>query len=124
MMGAVSDLGRERRLRALDEKMRAAVSESPRLAVRTATWLKNADEKTPLEGATEEKTMAAAAKTARLVLTLPQDLVDRAARLVPAMEQDVKVVAQGRVSRASVLRVAIAEGVELLEQRYGVNPTD
>ena len=46
---------------------------------------------------------------------LPGALVDRAAALVPALEDDPKLGAGGTVSRASVLRLALAYGLERIE---------
>ena len=58
-----------------------------------------------------------------LSLRLPADLLDRLDALVPAVDQDSELVAvasaQGAASRSLVLRLALVEGVKVLEARYG-----
>ena len=51
-------------------------------------------------------------------LRLHPDLVDRADRLRPLMEEDPEYNI-GRVSRALVLRLAVLRGLERLERKYG-----
>lgn len=57
-----------------------------------------------------------------LSLRLPADLLDRLDALVPAVDKDSELVAvasaQGAASRSLVLRLALVEGVKVLESRY------
>ena len=115
MTRAVIDLGRERRLRAIDERMRDALQGRPGLAVRVARWSQTPSYDT--RGGDASKM-----KVTDVRMTLSLGLLERASRLVDAMKEDDKVIAHGRVSRASVLRVAIAEGIEVLEARYQTPP--
>lgn len=58
---------------------------------------------------------------ARSILTplrLPPDLVEWADRLVPLVAADPKMAAVGRVTRSSVLRLALVKGLESLEWQY------
>ena len=111
------DLARERRIRALDERMRAAVAGRPALAWRTAEYLATGTDDAPLSGAVEAKRMSPV-ETVSLMFRLPRDLTDRAQALVESVERDPKLSAVGRVTRAAVLRLAMAEGLTVLERRY------
>lgn len=57
-------------------------------------------------------------RTVLTPLRLPPDLVDWADRLVPLVANDQKVAAIGRVTRSSVLRMALVKGLESLEWQY------
>lgn len=57
-------------------------------------------------------------------LTIDRDLAERVEVLVPAVAGDPRARAHGRVTRASILRLALLEGVEVLERRYGVTEPD
>jgi hypothetical protein len=51
-------------------------------------------------------------------IRLPPELVEWADRLVPLVAKDPKVTTLGRVSRSSVLRMALLAGLEALEMQY------
>ena len=51
-------------------------------------------------------------------IRLPSDLVKRAEKLVPRLEKETEFAAW-RISRAAVLRLAVARGLEALEEQYG-----
>jgi len=50
---------------------------------------------------------------AQTALRIELDLLNRAALLVPVLRQDPLVRALGQVSRSSVLRIALAKGLDL-----------
>ena len=54
----------------------------------------------------------------QLSLYLDKRLVDRADALVASISQDAKLSAFGVVSKSNVLRLALAEGLDVLEARY------
>ena len=114
------DLVRERRLRALDEKMRAALAGRPALAWRTVEYLATGTDDASPSGAMEVTKMAAAER--RVVpVRLPEDLVRKADALVPFIDSD-PTMQWGRVTRSAVLRIALAEGIAVLEERYCPEP--
>jgi hypothetical protein len=57
-------------------------------------------------------------RTVLTPLRLPPDLVEWADRLVPLVANDPKVAAIGRVTRSSVIRMALVRGLETLESQY------
>jgi hypothetical protein len=59
------------------------------------------------------------ARTILTPLRLPPELVRWADRLLPLMTRDPRVTAVGRVTRSSVLRMALVQGLECLERQYG-----
>lgn len=48
----------------------------------------------------------------------PADLVARADALVPALDADPEIHAHGRVSRSTVIRLALLRGLASLEAEY------
>jgi hypothetical protein len=58
------------------------------------------------------------ANDVQISMRLPRDLVDLAEALVPAVAQD-PTYSTWRVTKAAVLRLALVEGLERLDQRYG-----
>ena len=60
---------------------------------------------------------------AQTALRIELNLLNRAELLVPVLRQDPLVRALGQVSRSSVLRVALAKGLDLLEQETGTVPS-
>lgn len=50
---------------------------------------------------------------------LPRDWLARADELVAALEKADDVRAYGRVSRSMVLRLAVLEGIKVLETKHG-----
>ena len=58
-------------------------------------------------------------------IRLPQSIVDRADGLIRALAADERIAliaGPGRVSRSTVLRLAIAEGLAVLESQYRADP--
>lgn len=58
----------------------------------------------------------------RTVLTpirLPTELIDKAEEMLPRVAPDPEVAAVGRVTRTSVLRMALANGLKTMEWKYG-----
>jgi hypothetical protein len=57
-------------------------------------------------------------------LRIPQDDLDEADRLIPLLGQDplIRAVVGGPPSRAAVLRLAIAEGLQALRTKYTKPP--
>jgi len=60
---------------------------------------------------------------AQTALRIELELLNRAELLVPVLRQDPLVRALGQVSRSSVLRVALAKGLDLLEHETGTEPS-
>jgi hypothetical protein len=54
----------------------------------------------------------------RYQIRLPEELIEEAKTLVPAMGRDLRLTIHGQVTLADVLRLALAEGLEVLKQRY------
>lgn len=52
----------------------------------------------------------------------PADLVARADALVPVLEADPETRVHGRVSRSTVLRLALLRGLASLEVEHGQRP--
>ena len=60
---------------------------------------------------------------AQTALRIELELLNRAELLVPVLSRDPLVRALGQVSRSSVLRIALAKGLALLEQETGTVPS-
>ena len=60
---------------------------------------------------------------AQTALRIEFELLNRAELLVPVLRRDPLVRALGQVSRSSVLRIALAKGLALLEQETGTVPS-
>jgi hypothetical protein len=59
----------------------------------------------------------------QLSIRLPEDLLDRAEKLRPVLqENDDKLAALGKLSRADVLRLCLLKGIESYEDEYDVDP--
>ena len=54
----------------------------------------------------------------RYQLRLPEELIEEARKLLPAMSRDLRLTIRGEVTLADILRIALAEGIEVLKQRY------
>jgi hypothetical protein len=52
-------------------------------------------------------------------MRLPQELLERADALIPAIEADPELGSFGRASRAAVLRLALVRGLQQLEEQFG-----
>jgi len=55
---------------------------------------------------------------AQLVVRLPSETMERLAALVPRVAADPAARAWGRVTRSTVLRLALEDGLSTLEARY------
>jgi len=104
------DLARARRLRALDAELANETNDNATLVARLEAVARG-DIPNPLETTTM-------APNEPLMLRMPQALLDRAEALVPAVEASEVGAALGRVTRAAVLRMAIARGLAELEAEY------
>jgi hypothetical protein len=101
--------------RAAEERLAGHLRQRPDLATRTARFLAvNPSVQTmeslmtePLEKPTQ--------------LRLPRDALERAETLIPLLAKHPEFRALGRLSKATVLRLAVLHGLEVLEQR--VEPT-
>jgi hypothetical protein len=56
--------------------------------------------------------------TIRTPIRLPVEYIERADNMLDAVAQDPDVNAVGRVTRASVLRMALAKGLKDMEYKY------
>lgn len=100
-----TDLARERRLRALDERARALLRHRPTLAARTLDYLNG--RLTTMKKVTKPDTM--------LTMRVPSDLLARGDALVSKVAADTDVATtMGRVTRSSVLRLALLQGIKVL----------
>jgi hypothetical protein len=52
-------------------------------------------------------------------LRLPVPLIEQADALIEVLSRDRDLSAAGRITRATVLRLAVARGLESLRQEYG-----
>jgi hypothetical protein len=57
-------------------------------------------------------------------LRLPQSLIDQADTLIEVLGRDRDLSAAGRITRATVLRLAVARGLEDLAREYGHGGSD
>jgi hypothetical protein len=56
-------------------------------------------------------------------LRLPLSLIDQADALIEVLNRDRDLSAAGRITRATVLRLAVARGLESLATEYGQTET-
>lgn len=105
-----TDLDRERRLRALDARAVALLADNPELAARLRALLAEPDSEAPVT--TKKK------ETAPTPLRLTPELLARAEALVPVLSNVPSVASFGRVTRSTVLRLALYMGLEDLEKAY------
>jgi hypothetical protein len=59
-----------------------------------------------------------------VTVRLPEEWLKRAERLVAELRGDATLRATGRISRSSVLRLAVLRGLEALEAHYKVDPEE
>lgn len=57
-------------------------------------------------------------------LRIPTSLIEQADALIEVLSRDRDLSAAGRITRATVLRLAVARGLENLVHEYGQSPTD
>jgi hypothetical protein len=60
----------------------------------------------------------------RYQLRLPEELIEEAEKLQPAMNRDLNLTIRGKVTVADVLRIALAEGINTLKARYPQEGTE
>ncbi|MCK9460432.1 MAG: hypothetical protein M0R80_12405 [Proteobacteria bacterium] len=96
------DLARARRIRHGLERLTEIVGTNSRLAARARAWL-----------VVEEKEDAMV-QDATVTIRLPQDLLDRAEKLIPRLEKQGALAAT-RVSKAVVIRLALLRGLDAIE---------
>jgi len=57
-------------------------------------------------------------RTVLTPLRLPPELLEAAEKMLPLVAADPQVAAVGRVTRSSVLRLALAKGLESMQYKY------
>jgi hypothetical protein len=57
-------------------------------------------------------------------LRLPASLIEQADALIEGLSRNRDLSAAGRITRATVLRLAVARGIESLIQEYGQHQQD
>jgi hypothetical protein len=103
------------RVRAAEERLAEHLRRQPDLAVWTARFLAGNPSVQTMEMLMNEPFEKPTQ------LRLPRDGLERAEALVPLLAQHPEFRALGRLSKATVLRLAVLHGLEVLEQR--VQPT-
>ncbi len=101
-------LARERRLRALDAAVKREIAGNPALAARLGKHLAG-----ELPAMKQDRT---------LTIRLPGALLERAEALIPALTADPSVTAArggSAVGLSAVVRMALLEGLAVLESRHG-----
>lgn len=107
------DLDRERRVRARLAELRALLADDPGLAARTLDALTGRIPAPDLEITVNDK---------HVNVRLPADMVDRLDRLLPLVAADPRYRPFGRVTRSTVLRLAVEHGLGSLEAEYAALP--
>lgn len=112
-----ADLARERSLRALDARMAALLDAGgPDLAGRTRAMLAGELDAPGMEG---RKMAGPLFHDTAVNLRLPSALLARAEALAPSLADDPLLAAAGRgAGRATVLRLALARGLDALEAEF------
>lgn len=104
------DLNRERRIRSNLAELRELLATDPRLTERTGAMLAGALPCPDLEDdMTNDKELPTS-------MRLPARLIERADALVDKLQDHPQFEAMTRVTRATVLREALARGIAELEQ--------
>ena len=99
------------RIRAAEARLAAQLRQHPELATRTAHFLAGDPSVETLERLMTEPLEKPTQ------LRLPREALERAETLIPLLAQHPEFRALGRLSRATVLRLAVLHGLEMLEQR-------
>ena len=97
--------------RALD-RVAELLRADPALADRTAAWMRGdlkGDELMPLKNG--------------VPVRVPAELLARIDLLLPLLREDPELTTTGRVSRSSIVRLAVLRGVEVLERRTAKRTT-
>ena len=101
------------RVRAAEARLAAQLRQHPELATRTAHFLAGDPSVETMERLMTEPLEKPTQ------LRLPREALERAETLIPLLAQHPEFRALGRLSRATVLRLAVLHGLEVLEQRAG-----
>ena len=101
------------RVRAAEARLAAQLRQHPELATRTAQFLAGDPSVETMERLMTEPLEKPTQ------LRLPREALERAETLIPLLAQHPEFRALGRLSRATVLRLAVLHGLEVLEQRAG-----
>ena len=101
------------RVRAAEARLGAQLRQHPELATRTAHFLTGDPSVETMERLMTEPLEKPTQ------LRLPREALERAEMLIPLLAQHPEFRALGRLSRATVLRLAVLHGLEVLEQRAG-----
>jgi hypothetical protein len=109
------DLDRERRIRDRLRELSSLLTDDPALAARTLD---------ALEGRIPAPDLEDSMNDAHLNVRLPRDVVDRLDALVPLVANDPRWRAFGRVTRSTVLRLAVDRGLGPLEAECRAQNTD
>jgi hypothetical protein len=96
---------------AAEARLAAQLRQHPELATRTAQFLAG---NPPVE--TLERLMTEPLEKPTQ-LRLPREALERADTLIPLLAKHPEFRALGRLSKATVLRLAVLHGLEVLEQR-------
>jgi hypothetical protein len=99
------------RVRAAEARLAAQLRQHPELATRTAQFLAGNPSVETME------TLMTEPLEKPTQLRLPRDALERAETLIPLLAQHPEFRALGRLSKATVLRLAVLHGLEVLEQR-------
>ncbi len=102
--GVIVDLPKERRIRGLMDELRNHLAQHPEIADRTVDLL-NGD--LPM----------GKKRDGQLVIRVTDDLLQKLDEMVPIVERMPEVANLGRVSRSSVVRMALMEGLRVMEAR-------
>jgi hypothetical protein len=103
------------RARAAEEQLIERLRQCPELATRTAQFLAGDPSVETLE------ILMAEPLEKPTQLRLPREALERADTLIPLLAKHPEFRALGRLSKATVLRLAVLHGLEVLEHR--VQPT-
>ena len=90
------------------QEIEQILTEHPEIRERTRAYL---------QGELEEGDSIMANET-QVTIRLPQVILDEAENLVEIIGQDIDVSAIADVSRSTVLRMALAEGLKVLKRKY------
>jgi hypothetical protein len=101
------------RVRAAEARLAAQLRQHPELATRTAQFLAGDPSVETMERLMTEPLEKPTQ------LWLPREALERAEPLIPLLAQHPEFRALGRLSKATVLRLAVLHGLEVLEQRAG-----
>jgi hypothetical protein len=114
--GRSTNFARERRLRELDDQAAALLEGNPALAVRTRDYLNG--RVSTMKRTKKQTTLTAHDSERMLNLRVPTALLARGDALVRMVAADTELPTTGRVTRSTVFRMALIEGLKVLERRY------